>query len=146
MGQDEVNKKLTAESGLEAVCGYHNMREFLSRMHCGDIDAKLAVDMFVYRVRKAIGEYMVVLGRVDAIVFSGGIGENYPEIRARCCEDLEQFGIRLEEVGKNKMKIKAEQVQILTMESLTHIFVIKTNEEYQLAKEADKYLTKTASN
>lgn len=143
MGQDEVNKKLTAESGLEAVCGSHDMREILSRMHCGDADAKLAVDMFVYRVRKAIGEYMVVLGRVDAIVFSGGIGENCPEIRARCCEDLEQFGIRLE-VGKNKTKIQAEQVQISTMESSTHIFVIKTNEEYQLAKEAGQYLTKAA--
>ncbi|MTI62519.1 acetate/propionate family kinase [Methylophaga sp.] len=139
MGQDEVNNKLTAESGLEAVCGSHDMREILSRMHCGDVDAKLAVDMFVYRVRKAIGEYMVVLGHVDAIVFSGGIGENCSEIRVRCCENLERFGICLDE-EKNNQFLNG-QCQISSDESLTGIFVINTNEEYQLAQQTRLYLS-----
>jgi len=132
---DEMKVALNAKSGLEAVCGSHDMREILVRRNIGDADAILAVDMFVYRIRKALGEFMVVLGHVDAIIFSGGIGENSAEVRSLCCEGLEPLGIEIDPNRNTRHPLK-EQAKISSKKSLIDVFVIKTNEEHQIAREA----------
>jgi acetate kinase len=90
-----VRALLEQDSGLKAVCGSSDMREVCQRAAAGDRKAALAREMFCYRVRKIIGAYLAVLGRVDAIVFSGGIGAYDAEVRRRSCEGLEAFGIVL---------------------------------------------------
>lgn len=139
MEPDEVEIQLNFESGLQAVCDSHDMRHIISRMHDGDLDAKLAVEMFVYRIRKAIGAYMVILGHVDAIIFSGGIGEKSAELRARCCENLERYGVCLDTIKNNIQEVDG-WAEISQLSSVTKIFIIESNEEYQLAKQAGEYL------
>ena len=83
MSADEVEKSLNSQSGLKGVCGINDMREILDQAGKGDERATLAVEMFCYRIKKYIGAYMAVLGRVDALVFTGGIGENAAPCAAR---------------------------------------------------------------
>jgi acetate kinase len=90
-----VRELLERESGLKAVCGSSDMREVRARAEAGDRKAALAREMFCYRVRKIIGAYLAVLGHVDAIVFTGGIGAHDAEVRRRSCAGLEGFGIVL---------------------------------------------------
>ncbi len=90
-----VRALLEQESGLKAVCGSSDMREVRERAAAGDRAAALAREMFCYRVRKIIGAYLAVLGRVDAIVFTGGIGAHDAEVIRRSCAGLEGCGIVL---------------------------------------------------
>ena len=85
---NQLDRLLNRESGLTGVCGEHDMRRIHARIAEGDTEAALARDLFVYRIRKYIGAYVAVLGRVDALVFTGGIGENDAVIRAMILEDL----------------------------------------------------------
>ena len=78
------------------------MREILHRAEGGDSRAMLAVDIFCYRIKKYIGAYFAALGQVDAIVFTGGIGENAASIRNRCCQGLAGLGIIMD--GQKKMR------------------------------------------
>lgn len=84
----EVDHLLTHESGLKGLAGVSDMREVITRRGTGDKAASLAFDVFCYRVKKYIGAYTAVLGRVDAIVFTGGIGENAPAVREKCVAGL----------------------------------------------------------
>ena len=93
----QVENWLNTRSGLLGVSGRsHDMRELLEAERQGDTSAGLAVEMFCYRVRKAIGAYIAVLGGADAIVFGGGIGENSPAVRARICTDMGWCGLILD--------------------------------------------------
>jgi len=97
MSVDEINAALNGESGLEGLCGVSDMRDVLKREAAGDERARLALDVYAYRLRKYIGAYMAALGRVDAIVFTAGVGENSPDIRERACEGLGALGVQLDE-------------------------------------------------
>ncbi|UCF03353.1 MAG: acetate kinase, partial [Deltaproteobacteria bacterium] len=102
---EDLDHVLTHESGLKGICGLNDMRDIHNKAKEGDKRAQLALDMFVYRIKKYIGNYSAILGHLDGIVFTAGIGEQDIEIRERCCEKLERLGIVLD-LEKNKQEHK----------------------------------------
>ena len=119
-------------SGLLGISGISNdMRSLTDKAAQGNKRAQLAIDVFCYRIKKYIGAYSAVLGRVDAIVFTGGIGENAAHVRAGVCRDPEQQGIELDPLS-NKAEDSAER-RISTPESPVNVLVIPTNEEGAIA-------------
>ena len=129
---EEIEALLNKESGLKGICGATDMREVISRKEAGDEQARLAHDMVAYRIKKYLGSYYAVLGRVDAVVFTGGIGENVHSIRAAACEKLENLGIELDS-RKNTQRTGGIQ-EIHKDDSPTKLLVIPTNEELQIAQ------------
>ncbi|HEX7286092.1 MAG TPA: acetate kinase [Candidatus Angelobacter sp.] len=131
----EVETLLNTQSGLLGISGLTNdMRELLREVkEHDDRRACLAIEIFCYRARKYIGAFLACMGGADAIVFTGGIGENQPEIRAQICEGLEWAGLKLDH-GRNQ-RMTGTEGQISTNESRLHAFVIPTNEELLIARD-----------
>jgi acetate kinase len=127
---DELFNK---HSGLKGICGANDMRDIHERRKKGNLDAQLAFEMFVYSVRKYIGAYAAVLGRLDALVFTAGIGENDPAVRAACCADLDILGIRLDASLNSESRADARPIH--AQDSRVTVFVIPTNEELHIAKQ-----------
>ncbi len=122
------------ESGLLGISGESNdMRTLGESAAGGNRRAKLAVDIFCYRIKKYIGMYTAVLGTVDAVVFTGGIGENAVDVRKQICSDLEQIGIEFDEESNNATCRK--EGLISTQNSRIKVFVIPTDEEAAIAKD-----------
>lgn len=92
---EQVRELLETRSGLQALCGSSDMRAIRARAAAGDRDARLARELFAYRVKKTIGAYLAVLGHADALVFTGGIGAHDAELRQQCVAGLEGFGVVL---------------------------------------------------
>lgn len=127
---DICNKK----SGLLGISGISNdMRNLTELAEKGNDSARLAIDIFCYRIRKYIGAYSAVLGNVDAVIFTGGIGENAAGVRREVCEGLEAIGIKLD-YDKNNT-ITGKEAEISIENSDVKIFVIGTNEEAAIAKD-----------
>ncbi len=134
MSPADVYGLLNRESGLTGLSGVSNdVREILAAESAGDQRAKMALDLFAYRVRKYIGAYFAVLGHVDGLVFTAGIGENCAELRRRACEGLEGLGVVLDE-AKNAAAVGREAV-ISSDDSATAVLVVPTNEALQIAIE-----------
>ena len=131
----QLNDLCNKKSGLLGISGKSNdMRNLSELAQKGDGRAKLAVDIFCYRIKKYIGTYAAVLGRLDAVVFTGGIGENAADVREKVCSDLSQLGIELD---SDKNKTIAGQGSISSAGSSVKLFVIPTDEEAAIA--ADTY-------
>lgn len=128
---DEIETVLNNQSGLRGICGENDMRNIHRKRREGDKMSQLAFDMFVYSTKKYIGAYKAVLGRVDAVVFTAGIGENDPEVRRACCEGLESIGLELNE--KENSRDSSGSRAIHSRKSESAIFVIPTNEELEIA-------------
>ncbi|MCH5277829.1 MAG: acetate kinase [Desulfovibrionaceae bacterium] len=128
----DLNTLLNKQSGLRGLCGHNDMRDVEAARDAGDENAALAMNMFVYSLRKYIGSYFPVLGRVDGIVFTGGIGENAPEVRSRACADMDALGIRLDE-DLNAGRV-SQAKKISTADSSVQVFVIPTDEELEIAR------------
>jgi acetate kinase len=129
----EVEGILYKKSGLLGISGISNdMRDLLGR---SEPQAKLAVDYFVYRVAKEIGSMAAVLGGVDAIVFTAGIGENSAEIRRRICKSAAWLGAELDEEANDR---KDEKISITA--SKVSLWIIPTNEELMIARHTGKLL------
>ena len=127
MSAKEVETLLYKNSGLLGISGISNdMRDLLGRTEPA---ARLAVDYFVYSAAKAIGALAAVLGGIDAIVFTAGIGENSPEIRQRICEASAWLGLEIDADANNKRESK-----ISTSRSKISVWVIPTNEELMIAR------------
>lgn len=133
LGADEVEIILNKESGLKGICGVNDVREIEKLARIGNLRAQLAIEMFGYRIKKYIGAYYAVLGRLDALVFTAGIGENSALIRARSCRGLSQLGIKVDP-QKNRRKSK-EAFEIQTADSTVKILVVPTNEELEIAEQ-----------
>jgi acetate kinase len=117
------------QSGLLGVSGISNdVRDLVIAAKKGNLRAELAIDIFCYRIKKYIGAYMAVLGSVDAVVFTGGIGENSSLVRKKVCQDLNQFQVEID-----KKNTDENQQEISTSTSKTKILVIPTNEELEIA-------------
>jgi len=138
LGIEELDTILNKESGLKGVCGSNDMREVKKMAQNGNERAQLALDMFSYRIKKYIGAYTAVLGRVDCIVFTGGIGENDAEMRAKSCSELSNLGIEIDE--KLNQKHLTRTFQINTKESLVKVLVIPTNEELEIALQTQELI------
>jgi acetate kinase len=130
---DEIEALLYRESGLRGICGVNDMREVVRRAEGGDELATLAIDMYCYRIKKYMGAYFAALGRVDAIVFTAGVGENSALIRKRSLEGLVGMGISLDD-QKNRTA-SGGVFEIQDAESKVSIFVIPTNEELEIARQ-----------
>jgi acetate kinase len=131
----EVETMLNKQSGLLGISGLtHDMRVLQdeARQH-DDRRAKLAIDIFCYRVRKYIGAFLAAMGGADAVVFTGGIGENSPEVRAKICEGLEWAGLSVDG-EKNRKTIGAEGM-ISRDDSRLAAYVIPTDEELLIARD-----------
>ncbi len=135
LSASQVVNYLNKECGILGVSGVSSdMRELNSAIEQGNQRARLALDMLIYRVKKFIGSYMAVLGRVDAIVFTGGIGEHQEDLRAGALEGLENFGIIIDK-EKNLTLPRGTTEEISTPESKTRVFRIPTNEELLIARD-----------
>jgi acetate kinase len=130
--QNEIDNALNKQSGLKGVCGENDMRAVHKMADKGDQQAQLALAMYSYRIKKYIGAYTAVLGRVDALVFTGGIGEHDAWLREQCCSDLSILGVEID-VEKNQQ----QQREINQVESLVKVLVIATNEELEIAQQAE---------
>lgn len=138
MGLDDLDNLLNKESGLKGLCGVNDMREIAGRAEKGDKQAGLAIRMFCYRLKKYLGSYMAVLGHVDGIIFTGGIGENAPLVRELCCQGLEGLGVVIDP-RKNKER-KEGCLEIQADASRIKVMVIATNEELEIARQTVKLL------
>ena len=130
---DDIENILNKQSGLKGISGANDMREVGRLAAGGNLNARLAIDMFCYRIKKYIGEYYAVLGTVDSIIFTGGIGENSPETREQCCSGLEALGI-LMDLQKNTAPSRAMR-EVSAAGSRVKVMVIPTNEELEIAQQ-----------
>jgi acetate kinase len=131
-GYRELIRLFNKESGLLGISGASNdMRALLKLADQGHEQAKLAIDVFTYRIKKYVGAYIAVLQNTDALVFTGGIGENAPSIRKQICEGLSYIGIELDNSQNNETVNK--DCCISSSESHIKVLVIPTNEEIVIA-------------
>lgn len=142
MAPEEVENLLNKNSGLKGICDLNDMREIQRRAAGGDDRAALAMDMFCYRVKKYIGAYHAVLGRLDAVIFAGGIGENSGPVRSAVCGGLRHLGITLDETKNGTVTGKAAEIQ--EESGPVKVLVVRTNEELEIAIQAEAIVEKRA--
>lgn len=140
---EKVESLLNKESGLKGVCGFGDMREIQQRAGKGDEQAALAFEMFCYRVRKYIGAYLAVLGGLDAVVFTGGIGENSGPVRSAVCAGLRHLGITVDEGKNDSAAGKAAEIQ--EDGAPVKVLVVRTNEELEIALQAEAVIANPTS-
>lgn len=133
LGKDikAISDILNKESGLKGIAGENDMRGIIERASAGDKLAELVIEMYTHRVKKYIGAYYAILGKVDAVIFTGGIGENAPLIRARTLSDLTELGIVLDK-NKNDSTVGVLS-EIGAKRGKVKLLVIPTNEELEIA-------------
>ncbi len=129
---EEVNAILNKQSGMYGICGYSDNRDVETKYQEGEEKAVLAMNMYVHSILRFIGSYIAVLGGVDAIVFTAGVGENGSILRQMIMEKLGYLGIHLN-VENNKKR--GETIEISTSDSKVRVFVIPTNEELMIAQD-----------
>ena len=132
----QVESLLNQQSGLLGISGLTNdMRDLLAEAHeHDDRRARLAIEMFCYRVRKYIGAYLAALGGADAIVFAGGIGENSPDIRARVCEGLQWAGLTID-AAANTALVGGREGRFSADGASLEAWVVPTDEELLIARD-----------
>ena len=139
LSSKEMNTVLNKKSGLAGVSGVSSdMRDVTAAAKEGNERAKLALDIFAYRVKSYIGQYAAVMNGVDAIVFTAGIGENDIATRFACASGLEYLGVSID---ADKNNVRGGEVEISADGSKVKVFVISTNEELAIARETAR-LTK----
>jgi len=132
----QLEDVLQNESGLKGICGMNDMRDIQKAAKSGNARARLALDMFAHRCRHYIGAYAFELGRVDALIFTAGIGENDAQIRAACCGGLAPLGLELDPL-KNQAP-EDHPGEISAAGSRIRAYVIPTNEELEIARQTVK--------
>ncbi len=140
MDIETIDRMLNKESGLKGLCGMNDMRDIHGRIEEGDERARLALEVQTYRNRKYVGAFLAVLGHVDAIVFTAGIGENDGVVRAKTLAGLDFFGISLDPVA-NQQRAK-KPLLLSPKESRIQVWTIPTNEELAIGREAKTLLEK----
>lgn len=144
MSSAEVEALLNRESGLRGVSGISNdLRDLERAANAGDARAELAMQMFAYRAAKAIAAHTVALGGMDAMAFSGGIGENSAPMRARICALLAFLGTELD-TGRNRQGAGERVHRISTEESGVEVYVVRVDENAQVAQETARSLSSSA--
>jgi len=129
---DQMNNMLNKQSGMLGLCGFSDNRDVEAAIAKGDEKAIVANDVYIHTILRFIGSYIAVLGGVDAIIFTAGVGENAPALRKALCERLSYLGIELDEEANKK---RGETVEISKAGSKVRVFVIPTNEELVIAQD-----------
>ncbi|WP_155060651.1 acetate kinase [Streptomyces blattellae] len=131
MSTDEIDTLLNKKSGLVGLCGDNDMREIRRRIDEGDEQAKLAFDIYIHRLRKYIGAYYAVLGRVDAVAFTAGVGENASPVREAAVAGLEALGLA---VDGELNAVRSDEPRLISPESArVAVAVVPTDEELEIA-------------
>ncbi|MCB0751426.1 MAG: acetate/propionate family kinase, partial [Ignavibacteriae bacterium] len=135
----EVNTMLNKHSGLVGISGESSdMREIEQAVEDGDKKATYAFDVFTYRIKKYVGSYAAAMGGLDALVFTGGIGENSVKVREAVCKEMEFLGIKLDPNSNEKPNGEAI---LTTNDSKVKVLRIPTNEELVIAMDTEKIVT-----
>ena len=130
---DDIDKMMNKKSGMLGVTGKTSDNQEISKLSAsGDERAQLVEKMYVHQMVKLVGGYIASMGGADAIVFTGGIGENSGDYRARVCEKLAYLGIKID---AEKNKVRGEEIDISTPDSKVRVYVIPTNEELVIARD-----------
>jgi len=133
---EEIDEMLNQKSGLLGISGVSgDMREILAGMKQGHQRARLAFDIYAHRLRAGIGAMVAVLGGIDALVFTAGVGENSPEVRSVACGKLEFLGLKLDEEANAQVSADGD---IATPDSQARILVIRAQEDWAIARECWK--------
>ncbi|HKL81755.1 MAG TPA: acetate kinase [Desulfobacter sp.] len=127
----QIQTVLDRESGLTGICGMNDMRDIHKAIALGDDNARLAFEMLCHGIKKYIGAYYAVLGRLDAIAFTAGIGENDTQIRGKCLEGLEHLGIIVDQEVNAGLRGKSGRIS--TDDSAVEVWVVPTDEEFEIA-------------
>lgn len=136
MTPSEMDTALNKKSGLQGICGMSDRRDVADEAKKGNERAQLGVDMECHRIRKYIGAYYALLGRVDAIVFTAGVGEMSPLIRQGSVSGLENLGIVLDEDKNNKGQCRNAELDVSATSSKVKILVVPTDEELVMTEDA----------
>ncbi|GAB89277.1 acetate kinase [Gordonia rhizosphera] len=131
---DQIDTLLNKQSGLKGLCGENDFRAITEKMATGDASARKAYDVYIHRLRRYLGAYMIELGRVDAITFTAGVGENAVSVRADALAGLETYGIRIDP-QRNEIRAKHAR-QISADDSTIDVLVVPTNEELAIARQS----------
>ncbi|MFJ5233621.1 acetate/propionate family kinase [Kitasatospora sp. NPDC088391] len=133
MTVDQIDDLLNRRSGLLGLCGDNDMREVWRRAEEGDEDAALAFDAYVHRIRRYLGGYYAVLGRVDAVAFTAGVGENSAQVRAAVCANLEELGIS---VDPELNAVRSREARVVSPSyGRVAVAVVPTDEELEIAQQ-----------
>jgi acetate kinase len=139
MGIDEIEDVLNRRGGLAGLCGANDMRAVLHRRGAGDPAATLAFDVYCARIKQYVGAYAALLGRLDAVTFTAGVGENSPDVRAAALGRLERFGIVVE-TTRNETADQGERI-ISPDGTLVTVCVVPTDEEWEIAHQVSGILS-----
>ena len=132
----EVEDALYRDSGLLALAGVSDMREVEARAATGDHAAQLAINLYAYRARKYVGAYAAAMGGLDALVFTGGIGENSASMRRRICDGLEFLGLKLDDDRNTTVDLRGRAApQIQAYGARVNVLVTQTAEQLMIAQE-----------
>lgn len=134
---EQIDNLMNKRSGLKGVSGLNDMRDIHAERLKGNEQAQLAFDMFTYRIKKAIGEYIAILGPIDALVFTAGIGENDVYTRAEVCANMEHLGICVDDALN---AVRNRQPRHICKDSKVAVLVVPTNEELEIARATLKVL------
>ena len=137
MSEVEMAAALEHEAGLAGLAGTADMREVLARAQAGKPEAELALDVYVHRLRASIGAMAATLGGLDALVFTGGVGERSPPIRALACQGLDFLGIELDP-GRNREATGDNRIGLA--DAPVAILVVEAREDLQIAAEVRRLL------
>ena len=136
----DINRICNKESGVYGISGVSNdNRDVAAAAEAGNHRAQLAIDMQRYQILKFVGSYIAAMNGVDAIVFTGGIGENDGELRKYVCENLAYLGVKIDD---EKNAIRGEEVKISTDDSKVNVYIIPTNEELAIARDTLAIISK----
>jgi acetate kinase len=134
LAPDEVEALLTKRSGLKGLCGDNDLREVSRRAADGDAAAELALEVYCYRIRKYVGAYAAAMGRLDAVVFTAGVGENSAEVRARSLDGLDLLGVR---VDAERNAARSREARVVSPDGAgVAVLVVPTDEELEIARQA----------
>ena len=131
---DEIDHLFNRESGMKGLAGDNDMRAVWARINAGESQAREALDIYLHRLVKYVGAYTAVMGGLDALTFTAGIGENDANLRAELCERLAYMGVRID--GEANALRSTEARIISTSESTVTVLVVPTNEELAIARQA----------
>jgi acetate kinase len=141
---DQLDHALTRDSGLKGLCGDSDMRSILARCEQGDSGAQLALSIYCYRIRKYIGAYIAALGGLDALIFTGGVGENAAQVRGDVCEGLGALGIAID-CKQNELPSGDQPKAIQATGAAVAVLVIPSHEDLEIARQAADFLAQRSA-
>jgi acetate kinase len=139
---EDVDRMLNRDSGLKGLVGFNDFRELIRLREEGDAAAELAFDVYCHRLRRYVGAFYAVLGEVDAVVFTGGIGERAPSVRESTLSGMAALGIVVD-ADRNRAA-GSGSVDIAADDSRVRVLVVPTNEEWEIARQSLEVATGSA--